>query len=327
MSLASSILARRMRLPRALTQDVVCEQDLRVPMDDGAVLLAEDGAAFAWAQEQVAAARDEPGRRLALLARTYRGPGGRTPRHLPFRRAAASFMRWQARRGLLDPLDGSPPGSVWWRAINERLLRDGCEAVALAGATDGKPSSRSVRGWLTFVETPTARNWYRAHNASIVSAYLEHRDLAEAESAPERFFMNVALVRVLYAHALVAAPQLALGRFAPLGRFLGDPRLGMAGAFLSLGRVLPDRYPLAQDVESYIADEHNLGRMLDYAVIRPRAQRLYEWSAEEVGEPGLLALVRDGNPIYAWPYDQRHVWQPRHMPLAARFLRRATRSS
>ena len=40
--------------------------------------------------------------------------------------------------------------------------------------------------------------------------------------------MNVALVRVLYAHSLVAAPHLALGRFAPLGRLLGDPRLGMA---------------------------------------------------------------------------------------------------
>ena len=56
--------------------------------------------------------------------------------------------------------------------------------------------------------------------------------------------MNVALARVLYAHALAGAPRLALGRFAPLGRLLGDPRLGMAGAFLSLRRVLPDRYPL-----------------------------------------------------------------------------------
>ena len=36
--------------------------------------------------------------------------------------------------------------------------------------------------------------------------------------------MNVALARVLYAHALVGAPCLALGRLAPLGRVLGDPR-------------------------------------------------------------------------------------------------------
>ena len=135
---------------------------------------------------------------------------------------------------------------------------------------------------MKFIAKPTGRNWYRAHNASIVSGYLEHRELAEAESLPERFFMNVALVRVLYAHALVGAPRLALGRFAPLARVLGDPRLGMAGAFLSLGRVLPDRYPLERDVESYLADEQRLGRLLDYAVILPRLQRVYEWSAEEL---------------------------------------------
>jgi hypothetical protein len=154
---------------------------------------------------------------------------------------------------------------------------------------------------------------------------LEHRDLADFESMPERFFMNVVLARVLYAHALNAAPRLALGRFAPLGRILGDPRLGMAGAFLSLGRVLPDRYPLDLDVHRYIADEQHLGRMLDYAVIVPRLQQLYEWSADELAEPRVLELIRDGNPIYAWPFEERHVWRARHMPLAARVLERATR--
>ena len=69
--------------------------------------------ALASAEAQVAAARDDPAARLALLARTYRGPTGHAPQHLPFRRAALSFMRWQAHRGVLDPLDASPPGSVW----------------------------------------------------------------------------------------------------------------------------------------------------------------------------------------------------------------------
>ncbi len=280
--------------------------------------------ALAWAGAQVAAVRDDPAARLALMARVFRGPTGDAPRHLPFRRAALSFMRWQARRGVLDPLDASPPGSVWWRAVNEGLLRDGCETVALLGGFAGEPSSRAVRLWLAFAESPTGRNWYRAHNASIVAAYLEHRELADSESTSERFFMNVALVRVLYAHALGAAPRLALGRFAPLGRVLGDPRLGMAGAFLSLRRVLPDRYPLALDVERYIADEQRLGRMLDYAVIVPRLQRLYEWSAEELGEPRLLELLRQGNPTYAWPFEQRHVWRTPQMPFAARVLERAT---
>jgi hypothetical protein len=136
--------------------------------------------------------------------------------------------------------------------------------------------------------------------------------------------MNVALLRVLYAHALVGAPRLALGRFAPLGRLLGDPRLGAAGVFLSLRRVLPNRYPLALDVDRYVADEQRLGRLLDYAVIAPRLQRMYEWSAAELNEPRLLDLVREGNPIYAWPFEERHVWHSPRMPPVGRVLERAT---
>ncbi len=124
---------------------------------------------------QVAAVRDDPAARLALMARVFHGPTGRAPRHLPFRRAALSFMRWQARRGVLNPLDASPPGSVWWRAVNERLLRDGCETIALLGGLAGEPSSQAVRLWLEFAARPTGRNWYRAHNASIVAGYMEHQ--------------------------------------------------------------------------------------------------------------------------------------------------------
>jgi hypothetical protein len=288
--------------------------------------VSRDASALEWAEAEVAAVRDDPAGRLALLERTYHGPTGRAPRQLPFRRAALSFMRWQANRGLLNPLDASPPGSRWWREVNERLLRDGCEAVALVGGLTGERSSRAMLLWLDFIARPTGRNWYRAHNASIVGAYLEYQALAEEESAPERFFMNVALGRVLYAHALNAAPRLALGRFAPLGRVVGDPRLGMAGAFLSLGRVLPDRYPLASDVDSYIAEENRLGRILDYAVIVPRLQRVYEWSAEELGEPRLRGFVRDGSPIYAWPFEERHVWRAPHMSFPARVLERLTRA-
>ena len=282
--------------------------------------------ALSWAQAQVAAARDDPEARVALLARTYHGPTGRAPRHLPFRRAALSFMRWQAGRGLLNPLSAKPAGSVWWRAMNERLLQDGCEVIALVRGLSGDPSSEAVRVWLKFVATPTPSCWYRAHNASIVGGYLEQEPLAHEETLPERFFINVALVRVLYAHALVAAPRLALGLLAPLSRVLGDPRLGMAGAFLSLRRVIPNYYPLDRDVEWYIADEQSLGRLLDYAVIAPRLQRLYEWSAQELGEPRLLELVRDGSPIYAWPYEKRYVWRASDIPFPARVLERITRA-
>ena len=164
-------------------------------------------------------------------------------------------------------MNADPPGSPWWRALNERLLRDGCEAVARAGGRRGETSSPTIDLWMAFIADPTARTWYRAHNASIVAAYLDHESLARAESLPERFFLNVVLLRVLYAHALVAATGLALGRFAPLGRLLGDPRLGMAGDIPSMGRVLPTRYPLSEDIDVYRREEHSLGRMLDFAVI------------------------------------------------------------
>jgi len=36
--------------------------------------------------------------------------------------------------------------------------------------------------------------------------------------------------------------------------------------------------------------------------------------------------VRDGSPIYAWPFAQREVWRTPSMPLAARVLERATRA-
>ena len=279
--------------------------------------------AAAWAQQQAAAVRDDPGARIALVERSYRGPFGPAPRHLPFRRAAMSFMRWQLRRGVLEPAHSDRPGSPWWRAVNERLLRDGCEAVALSGGLAGPASSPTARHWMAFADQPTAPAWYRAHNSSVVAAYLEHRDLAEAENTAERFFMNVVLCRVLYTHALVAAPRLSLGWLRPLAPFLGDPRLGMTGIFLQLSRVLPDEYPLTGEVSHYLSNELGFGRLLDYGVIVPRVEQLYKWSAHELGTPGLLDCSRDGALTYAWPFEERDVWRPRRslvLQLAHRAL-------
>lgn len=233
-------------------------------------------------------------------------------------------MRWEVKRGVLNPPDGDPPGSAWWRGLNERLLRDGCEAVARSRGLQGAMSSPTVEPWMAFIASPTGRTWYRAHNSSIVGAYLELHPLAEMESQPERFFLNVVLLRVLYAHALVAAPRLALGRLAGLGRIIGDPRLGMAGIFLSMGRVLPRRYPLAGDVQVYLRDEHSLGRILDYAVITPRLQELYAWSATELDQPRLRELIVDGAPAYVWASTGRHVWDPPSLLLPAMVLARLT---
>ena len=139
--------------------------------------------------------------------------------------------------------------------------------------------------------------------------------------------MDVALLRVLFAHCLVTAPRLALGHLAVAGRTLGDPRLRMADVFLSLHRILPDRYPLnGLRIDDILADENRLGRILDYAVIVPRLPTLYAHAATDLGEPRLLDLVRDGAPVYVWPYEHRHVWTAANPPALARALARLTRA-
>ena len=274
--------------------------------------------AAAVADERVAGVRADPRGRLALLRTLYELPPDVDRGYLPYRRAASAFMGWQLRRGLLNPPSGPAPGSPWWRAVDEALIRDTTEARELAFGRPGDPRTPGVAATLDFISRPTARTWYRAHNTSIASAYLAHEDLARREGVVERFFLNLVLVRVLYAHALVAAPRLALGLLAPLGRMVGDPRVGWTGIFLSLSRVLPDRYPLDDDLDRYVAAEHSLGHLLDVGVIVPRLEPLYDWSAGELGLPGLGALLaRPGStPAYAWDPHEGEVWHPAPSRLA-----------
>lgn len=277
-----------------------------------------DAADFAAAR--VAAVRDDPAGRLALARSIYEDAAGRRSQRPRFRRAALAFTHWMADRGVLNALDGEHPGSRWWRAMNERLLRDSCEAFGRASGRGGSPSTAAVEHWTRFIDWPTPQNWYRAHNASIVAAYLEHRELAGEENRTERFFLNVVLARVLYAHALVAAPRLALGRVAHLGPMLGDPRRGTVDAFLAMGRVLPDSYPAEGELEDYLPLEHKLGRLFDYAVVLPRVRVLYDWSARELDRPEICDLLVDGTPAYVWAPDDRRAWTSPRLPVTARAL-------
>jgi hypothetical protein len=274
------------------------------------------------AAERVAEVRDRPQGRLDLLRSSYAPAQGAAPLHLRYQRAALAFMGWQLRRGLLNPLDDECPGSPWWRAVNERLLRDTCEARSRLLGHPGPASSPSVEPSVRFAREPSPRTWYLAHNVTIVSAYLDHRDLAERENRVERFFINLVLIRVLYAHALVAAPRLALSWLAPTARLLGDPRRDMTGMFLSVSRVLPDLYPLDGELDDYIADEHAFGRLLDLGVIAPRLTELYRWSADELRIPDVTDLVCDTTPAYAWDPHDRQPWAPPTSRLV-RVVRRA----
>lgn len=257
------------------------------------------------AEERVARVRDTAAGRYALAQEFYRRAVG--PRRR-YGHAELSFLRWSLARGVLAPETADPPGSPWWRAVNERLLRDKTEAHLLSAGAAGSASARSVEYWVDFIRAPAPGRWYHAHNASIVAGYLQHEDLATAEQQVERFMMNVALLRVLFTHAMLVQPRLALGRLAVLGPPMADPRHRAVQMFLDLGRSFPPEYPVTVPVEEAILDEHALARMLDYGVIAPRLTALYECSAALLDQPRLTALLDDGVPAYAWPHADRPIW-------------------
>ena len=219
-------------------------------------------------------------------------------------------MDWQVRRGLLDPLDHERPGSPWWRAVNEQLLSHTQEARFHVLGHPGPASSASAEPSIRFAFQPSTQSWYLAHNVSIVTAYLDHRDLAGArEPGGALLHQPRADPPSLCSHA-GRRPRLALAWLAPTASWLGDPRRAMTGLFLSVSRVLPDVYPLEGELGDYIADEHTIGRLLDLGVIATRIPALYDWAAGELGIAGLTDLVRDGTPAYAWDPHDPEPWMP-----------------
>jgi hypothetical protein len=273
--------------------------------DNGSMTSAREYAAGL-----VAEVVENPEARLALMRNLYEAEPGEPALQLPYRRAALCFMNWQVGRGLLNPLNDRRPGSAWWRAVNGRLLHDTAEARGQVLGLGGPPSSSSAARAMEFAIRPTARGWYRAHNASVVAGYLEHRELAALETRAERFFINLILVRVLYAHALVAAPRLALSWLNPIGPVVGDPRLTFTGIFVTLSRVMPQEYPLVENLEWYIDNEHGIGRALDLGLVLPRLDDLYTWSAAELEIPELTTLLIEGVPAYAWNPADSQPWNP-----------------
>ncbi|WP_326783261.1 hypothetical protein [Streptomyces sp. NBC_00151] len=273
------------------------------------------------AERRVALVRDDVSGRLALAQEFY------THSSEPLRRyghAELSFLRWSAARGVLAPRTGDRPGSAWWRSVNEGLLRDKVEAGLLCAGAPGQASAKSVEYWVDCVRDPSPAAWYRAHNASIVSGYLRHEDLAVPESQVERFMMNVALLRVLFTHAMLVRPRLALGWLGPLGPRLVDPRYRTVKWFLDLGRSFPAVYPVTLPTVDTILDEHAVARMLDYGVIAPRLSALYAFSAAALEEPRLVAFLDAGVPAYVWTAAERPLWYVGNTGAHLRFIARVT---
>jgi uncharacterized protein len=181
MSVASGILARRMRLPRAQSHDVVCERDLAAEMEDGAVLLADRwvGRLTRDRAQPTVLVRSPYGRRqlvglifgrllaergLQIVIQSARGTFGSEGRFSPFdeRADGLATLRWireQAwhadRIGMIGP---SYLGLVQWAVAPE--AGDDLAALAIQVSASqfhgqtyagGSLSLETAASWLVLV--------------------------------------------------------------------------------------------------------------------------------------------------------------------------------
>jgi uncharacterized protein len=184
LSLPSQILARRMRLPRAQTRDVVCRRDLRAPMDDGVVLLADRWVARDGADrpKPTVLVRSPYGRRqlvgllfgrllaergLQVVIQSARGTFGSGGTFSPFdeRADGLATLRWLRAQpwhsGSVGTLGPSYLGFVQWAISDEDLAAMSIHVSAsefygqtFAGAS---LSLETLATWLVIVATQERR--------------------------------------------------------------------------------------------------------------------------------------------------------------------------
>jgi hypothetical protein len=252
------------------------------------------------AKRAVAAVRDDPQGRLQLLDRAYGSEE-------EWCRAERAFMEWEVRRGVLNPPGHTPPGSGWWRAVNERLLRD-VEAARLLDSWGTEPASGHgpVAWWLSFFQNPGPQAWYRAHNASVIAGYLTAAPLALHETDHEQKLMNLILMRVLYAHLMEEHGPLHPGPLSHIGRLFADPRSFGIGRIVKVPSFYPPHYPLDDsDGRQEAQHQHRWARslflmLIDEDMVIPRLEKLYWFVAELLALPRLVHLAIRGMPSYPW---------------------------
>ena len=167
-------------------------------------------------------------------------------------RSEMDFYDYEYHRGVLNPLDATPPGVNWWRNVNLKFIYFSELAGAMFEAGVTSPDAPNpTQKWLDFLSAPSPKTWYRAHNSSILTgSYLYLAD-AKAENAVEQQFLNVILYRLMYAQALVEDATF----FGELGAFLADPRFFSVDLITHLPYFYPKKYPLVpNDLNMILGD-------------------------------------------------------------------------
>ncbi len=285
------------------------------------------------ARAKVDSVADDPQGRLELRREFYRkfGFGGQQeiPTVFGFGSSELAFLQWEVDRGVLNPINGSAtPGSTWWRNVNlDFLYYSELAALAHDRGIDASVLPTATRAWMEYIAQPNSKNWYRAHNTTIVTGYLGRLPEALAESRCEQCFMNVVLYRLLYAQGLVEGVE--MGR---LGEMLANPELPSVDVIVHLPDFYPKHYPLTpSDVRHVMHRAHSLEELavilLDDICILPQLTSLYIEASKWAGCPELCTYVIDGEPVYPTrtPRPWHVVWRHRLTVLLLQLWRKLAR--
>ena len=257
--------------------------------------------AAAAADANVAAVSDDPAGRLQLAAQFYGAHGGPDFR---YQRAPLAFMRWEIRRGALNPVaDG---GSAWWRAVNGQFLRDAEEArLLLEGDSDDAPSNVAVERWIAFARQPGRSTWYAAHNSSVAMGYIDHAALAADETALEQLLIGHTITRVLFAESLEDGSALDLGPLARSPAGSGTRARPASARSSTCPTSTPTTTPcrrrtIAGSPTGSARSRTSSPRSIDDVVVSPLVPRLFDTAATRLQLAELARFVHAGAVAYPW---------------------------
>lgn len=252
-------------------------------------------------KESVDSVANDPEGRFKLRKEFYSKYGfGHCWNRSGYGNSELDFLNWEIKRGVLNPLDSNHPGSHWWREVNSEFIYNSELAGAIyESGIKSKSLSNQVQLWIEYIENPNEDTWYRAHNSSIIMAYLNKRFLIYLENYFEIIFVNMVLYRVLYAQAMVEEKSI-LGE---IGEFIANPIFDSVELIVSLKDFYPLNYPLEkEDYIELIGDEFSwedtLVNLLDRFLIKPHITELYQFGAQVNMIPELLRFLNNKEPNY-----------------------------
>lgn len=232
--------------------------------------------------------------RLKSRESFYKKYGGETKIKKNIGTSELAFLKWEIERGVLDTPEIGMTGSHWWRAINTYLIF--CSTLATLFFEKKKFSCgiQEIDFWIIFLQHKSSKNWYRAHNYTIVNAYKKYEYLAAQEPLEEQYFINAVLYRLLFAGALAESKYMG-----SIGRVLASPRMPYISIVVQISKLYPR---IAPNNWSKVKKKFNTVLVEEWIVL-PKIKQLYFFSSSHLHFFYLKKWQQNNTPCYAIAYN------------------------